>query len=372
MTERQPGTDEHALIESPQNDPLPSVAPPAPPAPKQEHADLVDSDLRELERLEAELGVDGENEPPAGANAGDDANDGSRAPAQPRPAAGKKPDGQTVPLARFQELTAKLQKANNTNLYLAGRASALEEQLAGRPEGDASGKPGEPAAPPAKATDPRQDQITAKLAAIDALADKFDSGEITLKQFNRERDALQTEVEDLRFEIRSERLRPAQGNTPGLADETILHNHLADLHEQNPILGHISEAEMTRLAKIAMAAANEEGNPYRKGDPRDAMRLREEVADLAYHYLPKWNAGKQYPARRAASNPGGAAPPQDPAALARRRELDAGRQHPTDINNLGPTGRSGVITTADVERMSERDLERLPEAEIDRLLASTS
>lgn len=284
-------------------------------------------------------------------------------PADP-PAGDKAPP--PIPYARFAETVGRLRTAEEEANYLRGAVAVLtKQQTAATP-----GAP--PATPPQAAPSPAPQQtIAAKRTEIEALAEKFDAGELTLREYERQRGQLDDQIHTLRVE----QMRPAPQQTvqqTSLADQQILTGQIQTLQQQHPYAAALTTPMAQHLSKVAMDEAAAMGRPYGDG-PAETMRLRQHVAQLSDFYGPRWGLKPVTPkapapgTSPAPSPPGG--PQLSPAARARADKLDFAARLPPDTADFGSAGGSDTISDATIETMSDEDIAKLPKATRDRLLA---
>ncbi|MBU8540186.1 hypothetical protein [Falsiroseomonas tokyonensis] len=298
-------------------------------------------------------------------------------PAAPAPTATSAPAPQEppkaspppVPYSRFAEVNRQLREQQERAAYLEG---ALEATRKGNPA--PAGRPEQQ--PPAQAAPVDAASQTAALkAALLAKAAEFDSGAITMTEFEEARVATWEQIQAL------QRAEPTPApQRAALMDEIIEETHLTELQKQFPEAAALTEQQASLLAGMAeqMAAANggvfPGSNKRMTGHPtRDTIILRESVAHLA-----RANAAvlglKAPPAAAPAGNRQQQAttqpPTLSPAAKARQAKMDMAANLPPDPSGMG-TAAEGGFSAAQLERMSDEQIAALPAQTRAAILAST-
>lgn len=299
----------------------------------------------ELQQAESELAkADGGGKPPEG-----EAGDGKAKPdeakeGQPAPArTSEKPEGEgegdgdgqpkTVPVSVVKKLRTDLSRSRHREAQLEGANATLQVMLRNGvklPEGSPEGQPAAESTP--------QDRLTAIKAEKSGLSEKFDTGEITAKQWETERQKLEEQEWDIRESMRT----PAQ-QAP--AKDLGLEEHAVSLEKQYPILLDLSEAQLEPLKVIAYAQAERDGKPIQVG-PLGTKDLRERMAKLA-----QANYGTGTPAPATTSR---TTEPATPAGLsntgkARAAKTELAENLPPDAGRLGSAAPAGGVSEADLE-----------------------
>lgn len=307
---------------------------------------------------------------PAAANAADGK------PADAKPAA----DDIRVPKARLDEALSQADAERQNAAYWRGVAEARGQQQA--PAGQ------QPAGKPAQPTpEQRLGQIASE---IDALSEKFDTGELSMKDFKAKERALTSEEHAIREASLTARLTPKQQAAPP-ADDIIARRHVNDtadrLVEAHPFsgviyplqdptdpveLGVIQAARST--VQTAALTALEKSNPgfakMPKGPGKDLL-WQEELARQSDIYGPRF-----FPNAKPAAKPAGgaAAPAGNGLTAEQQRRLDkieTANQQPPNVNGLGTGGGGTDYSVEALSRLSEDEYALLPQAVRDRALAHT-
>ncbi|MCC6775637.1 MAG: hypothetical protein IT537_03215 [Hyphomicrobiales bacterium] len=407
MTTPMEGTTDPAL-------PVPPVDPAAAPAPQPgaaeapqpapappESDDVDDIELREAkaaakaEEAAAQppqpAAVEGQTAPPAAAAPAPAAAPvaaAEPAPAEPaahepqQPAApAARPPMPMVPKARFDEVNSRAtaaeaarQKAEQDAAYWRGRAEAQQ---------GAASAPGQPPAQPAPQT-PEQ-RVAAIRESKLALAKRFDDGEMTMADYERQRDGLDDQLHAIREESMMGKVAPQQSQAPaGGSDALYLETLTAQLEDKHPWVKVFDQVGTDRdwafLDGEARANLTERGVALDRGT-LSSYHLREEMARLADEYGPGLltkraaEKGVTLPASPAAPAPPAPPPTTPPAAppsgqrtlstiaAQRAEKLGLAAQAPPRLDALhGVTGETGGISESQLDAMSDDDIGNLPDA----------
>lgn len=285
-----------------------------------------DAELAELERLAAEEeaslkseDVQEPDETPA------------PAPAQPQP---------MIPKARLDEvlrqggeLQSKLEELSRHNAYLAGQLQVL-----GKPTAEQQPQP--PLNPVA--------EVKQRLFA---LGDKYDAGEMSMREFLEQRDALDQELAQTQAE--ASRPTPAQLNgDPFVAAAT------AKMEQENPWFASIPQFVIDRmLVGTARDMLEERGIPVTQ-DARGTLILRQAVIDVAkMSGFDKHYGGQPQPQPQ----------PQGVTASERQAKMDLAQRLPPNPAKVGSSQQIDPMDPATLAEMSDSDLAALPASVLDRL-----
>lgn len=264
----------------------------------------------------------------------------------PKPDQGKR-GGPMIPKERFDEVRQQA-------AYWKGVA-----------EGRASNQPQTEAAPveQAKPADPLA-EIEAKRLA---LADRFDAGEIGMKQYAQESGALDREV----IRIAAETAKAAVPQQQP-ADDLFLDQITADLEAKHPYATMITAPEDWAFIEAKAAAALKEAGVRLDQGPRSDLALRQKMAELTDVYGPTLT-GKTLQPQPQQPVPNGQKPGLSPSAQAHKDKLELAARMPPDVSSLGATGAGkGEVTEADIERMTEEEIAALPRSIRDRIFLGKS
>lgn len=361
---------------------------PAPAAPQQLHdqpqqeqlpasqpvLDIDDRALAELRRLaeieeQAASGKQQTDEPPAPPT--------PLADAHPAPQPGKvaPAGGPMIPKARFDQALADKEAWKARALFMEAQA-ARQAQRAATPS-----QPAQPA--PAPGPTPKQvieQQIQAANARSMAAAERFDRGEITAVELERERIQIAAEVASLREQHLYQSILAAIPQPQlGLTDEAYIDEATARLEAEHPWLAKCGPAETQFLEQIARAEAVRLGKPISDPcSPSDLLRLRTRVAELSSQFCPSWWPGEQPPAAPAHPQPAAPAPvqpaarrgaPQQPAQPQSPAFVRRAGTHPPDLNRAGTAEPPDTMSEERVLSMTTDEIAALPAAVRARLLS---
>lgn len=362
------------------DDPEPATATEA-PAPSQNVDDVEYAEAQAALKAEQDALASKDNPPPAPAQP-EPAQPEAAPAATAEPATAVKPESKDtimIPKPRLDEALRKADEANSAANYWKGIADARADMA--KP-----GAQGQPA--PAGTTQPAEPVKTPQhfLDEIDiqrvALAEKYDSGEMTMTEFRKadiqlERQA--TTIRDELIKIDGERLRNEAVTTAKTeAMGSRLDEVTASLETQHPGVFLVdSEEHWAFLREEAVRQMNKEGI---KADPTSIHSMaafRSKVAELADQYVPIWT-GKPLPQKAGASAPQPAAQPQQattarqvkPIAEQRQAKIDLANQQPANTSAIGSQGGQPQLTDAQIQNMSDDEVAALPDAVRARIKAA--
>lgn len=345
-----------------------AAAQPAAPA---ADAPPVVTDPDELELLEAREAAKTEEaatpatpaaEPAAGAAPAANANQPTD---QQQPAVPARPArSPMVPKARFDEALGERDKLREEKAYLQGQLDALGHKPA------ASGQPGAQQPPAQQTPDQR---IAAVHTEIDALAVKFDAGEMSMAEFKRQERELEAKVHTIREEVLTSKIKPA-GEGSG---DLYLSQATAQLEGAHPWT-HVFEAVGTEADWAFLKARAIENltdaNVSLKGSV-GKLSLREEMAKLADEYGPSM-VGKKATAKGIALPGQTPQTPQPQDATAAAAAAVKARQDKLALRNAAPPnvaamsgggGAADALSDARVEAMTDDEYDALPASTRNRL-----
>ncbi|MER9217872.1 hypothetical protein NKI48_02905 [Mesorhizobium sp. M0644] len=248
--------------------------------------------------------------------------------------------------------------------FLSGQVEALKVR------GPAA--PGPAATPAAPAQPAAADRLIAVGTQIDALARKYDAGELSYADLTTQRRALDNQEQSIREEILLAKVPKQTQQQPATAD-LYLDQLTADLEAKHPYLAAIeSDTDFDYLVTKAKESFAAERVELPKG-PIGNLRLRERVAELSDKYGPLLT-GKTLAIPGATPAPAPAtpaAPGLSPEAAARAAKIAMQGEMPPNVASM--TGSAGeVISEASIENMSDDDLAALPIATRHRFLGITT
>jgi hypothetical protein len=267
-----------------------------------------------------------------------------------------------VPKARLDEALHKADQASRQATYLQGQLEAYAQYM---PQG--SQQSGQSSQQPARTQQPDpQQQIQQEEQKLEKAADQYDSGEISLKEYEKVR----SQVDEAKWQIREQSLRSQQrpASEWGPADEKVLDEHLNQLASNHPYVDVMTQADYDRLQRIAVAEAEAEGKPIQPG-ARGTMDLRERVARLTDHYGPQWYPNAEVNAGSQPSQPQGQqtqqrqaqGPNLSPQAQARQDKNALAERLPPDPNDMGTTAQGSQIPNEEqIAQMTDDEIQELP------------
>lgn len=276
-----------------------------------------------------------------------------------------KPQPGPIPYERFSEVNNDLKKTREELAYLQGQMDAMQAQMAGKaPATDTA-----PAAQPQPSVAPT-DAIQAHRASVKEAAAKFDSGEITLTEFEEVRAAAEDAIAELNVQRAAQAAAARQVQQPGFADEAILANHAARLNEEHPYLTAMSGEQLMQLRAMAMAGAQAAGRPYGPG-PAETMRLRQDVANLSDKFGPDFVPDFKPTARPSATTTPktGGGQNLSPSAQARMAKMGMAAAMPPDTSGMGSAGNEDPYSEARIAAMSDEEIAALPASTRARILS---
>lgn len=272
-----------------------------------------------------------------------------------------------VPKARLDEALSKADQAHQQATYLKGQLDTLQQYYGpAQQDGQQSGQSQQQSSQQQR-PDPTA-RIEQERTRLTEAADKYDAGEISLKEYEQVR----SQVDDTVWQVRREAEQQArsqesqqQAQQWSLADEQLLNQHLEKVAGEHPWIDQLAQPDFERLQKIAYAEADAEGQPITPG-ARGTMDLRERVARLADFYGPKWYPDAQPAA--ASSQPsqqqqGQAAsgPNLSPQAQARQDKNALADRLPPDPNQMGTSAQgSDLPSEQNIEQMTDDQIQALP------------
>jgi hypothetical protein len=271
---------------------------------------------------------------------------------EPKPAEPPKPAAQPdqmIPKARLDEVLKKQGDLERRNAFLEGALSAVTPPKA---------EPAAPATPePPKRT---IDQIEAEKLT---LADQFDQGKISAKEWREKESALDREARALTE-------RPAAAAAPAQGDELFLEALTQQLEQKHPYSTLITDdADWTFIEAKARQQLTAGGKSL-TDSAADTLLLRQKMAELTDVYGPTLTGKSLKKSAPAGTGTPPANPPAaSPTAAARAAKLGMAESMPPDISNLGGSPASGTeISDTALMNMSDDEIGALPEATRRRIL----
>lgn len=328
-----------------------------------EEADFVedvDPMIAEMKAAEAEIAAAAGTQPPAEAK-------GPADNGQPEaPAAGSAPKGASpmVPIARLNEVLSERDLLRDQVGYLRGLNDAKASNAA----------PAAPAAPAdrhAETSGKDQggvvDEVEAAISKAEEkkleLAERYDNGEISSKQWKQEEITIDKEIRALssqRIErIREESRIEAQNAVQANNFDTVKNNVGLQLQAKHPNVAVIDsmapavskgvwEAVTDQAAKNLAA----QGIKVSKDNPQSQLMLIQEKARLTDNLEAFIPGFKTQPSTAAPTGPSGPKVPSE-TAQNRKAKIDLANSQPPSISDMGAGANNGEVTEADIENMTE-------------------
>lgn len=281
--------------------------------------------------------------------------------------------GPMIPKARLDEALDKGAKAQQDAAYWRGVAEARATPGAA--------KPGEQ--PPKPAAPTLEDRRAAIATQIEALAKKFDDGEITYTDLKKQERELTKQEDVLREEALLAKVKPAAPAAPTATDELYLDQLTAQLEKDHPWVAVFDQvagnADWGYLRSLAIDNLTARGIDVTKGNI-GKFELRKEIAILADAYGPALLTDRAK--AKGITLPGTSQTPPAPApkpglspqATARQAKLTTQQEAPPDLNRMsGAIGDApGQVSDAAIEAMSDDEIGKLPDAVRRKLLGITA
>ena len=309
----------------------------AEPTPLFLHPD--DAELAELERLAAEEEAQAKAEPEPQEPGETPPADPEPKPAQPMP---------MIPKARLDEvlrqggeLQARLDQLAQQNAFLAGQLEAM---------GRGAKQPEQQQPPP--------DPVSEVKARLFALGDRYDQGELSMREFLEQRDALDAELAQARAEM--SRPSPEQFQVTVNRDPVVA-SHLNRLQQANPWFASVPQEHVQEFLVPRARELLEKQGVIIEADAQSTMILREAVVDLARTFgMDLKYGGQPQPQPQA---PAGVTPQE------RQAKVDLASRLPPNPTRVGSAQQIDPMDPATLAEMSDSDLAALPASVLDRLVA---
>lgn len=279
--------------------------------------------------------------------------------------------GVMIPKARLDEVLAERDQLRNQVQYQAGVLTAQQQMLArGMASQDGSGAtPNNPTAQPAAPS--FDEQITQAESKKLELAEKFDNGEISQKEFTEQTVQLDRQIRNTMEARHQANLQAIAAQAVQRVDRSLVEADVGraalDIQAKHPYVGEIDQhPNGGNIWKMIDAEAQQNllqrGINAHDGTINSRIALMQEKAALTDRYGPTLT-GKQL---------GGSNQPQtqtqpannglSPMAQARLDKLGVANSQPPTTSQIGVTADSNQISEADIERMSIDEIAALPES----------
>jgi hypothetical protein len=257
-----------------------------------------------------------------------------------------------IPKPRFDEVLSENALLRDQIGYLRGRADALKAEPAKPETAPATGQPAKPAE--GVGVDTIEAAITAAEEKKLALAERYDNGEISSKQWKEQEIAIDKEIRQFsnqRMDKMQETARQeAQAAVQTNNFETVKNNVGLQLQAKHPGVAVIDALpkgqrdgiwlDITEQAKANLAARGIDAN----SGPQAKLLLIQEKARLTDDFVPKAPAaGNGQPAQKTLS----------PTAINRQAKIDLANSQPPSITDMGAGATDGEITDDMIAKMDQ-------------------
>jgi hypothetical protein len=281
-----------------------------------------------------------------------------------------------IPKARLDEALAKASQAESERAYWKGVADA-------RAQGQPQPQPGQQQPGAQQQQQPTADQRLSTIQAEqDALATKYDNGEISYSDLTKQQRDLSNKEFAIREELLVAKVGPAQKPAEQGTDQLYLDTLTAQLEQEHPWVGVFdavgTDNDWNYLKGHAVENLVARGIDPTKGSI-GRYELRKEVATLADQLGPGLVAdrakakGIAIPGQT--PSPGGQQQPNklSPQAQAREAKLGKAADAPPNLNAMGglAVDGAGIPSDARLEAMDDEEIGNLPDATRKRLLGTT-
>lgn len=269
-----------------------------------------------------------------------------------------------IPKPRFDEVRSERDKARDQVAYLQGIVHTQKEMLsgaaakAGATAGQDEGKKAEDAAP-----EPKVLIEQAENKKIE-LAEKYENGEISLVELEKERVALDRQIRELDEKrtqtIVEEAKRTATQTVAAAQTMNMLEQQAVQTQQNHPYIAEIdklppaeSELRWNQITSEAVLNLAKKGIDAADGSIQSRIALINEKAALTDVYGPIWT-GKQIAKSNDGQKSSGKA---QEIAQQRAAKLDLSQQIPPDVTGMrvGPAFKDD-LTEHDLETMSDDQL----------------
>jgi hypothetical protein len=197
-------------------------------------------------------------------------------------------------------------------------------------------------------------------AAKDEAADKVDKGEMTIREYEKQRSALERQAREIERQVFEQTQKQQAKPAPQVQEDLYLAEKTETLAKQYPFLDELTAEDLEPFHKLALKQAEREGNPIQTG-PLETLRLRTLMLTLAAKV---YQPDQSKPAKSASTDNDAAAQ----AALAAKLKLQA--DMPPDASKLGSGSSAAGMTEAEFERRINAP--GLNDAQAEALIASLS
>jgi hypothetical protein len=321
--------------------------------------------MREAEKeIEAATGGNGSQDQAAQSNEG---GDGQAAAADNANAGADKDVSPMIPKARLDEVLRQRDEANAALNYLKGVIDTQKSMItgqAGTSTAEADGNQNTDVNAGKDAVSDIETQIAAKEAEIIALAQKYEDGDISLVDMEKQRIDIERGIRSLGDQRVNALIEKGKTEAASAATGTItaarIETEALTIQQQHPYVDAIDQLppairdgiwnQITIEASNKLAA---QGINPNDGTPESKMALIREKAALTDIYGPQYT-GKQLqkPGNQNPNNQNGKQPLSD-KAQERLNKANVSNQQPPSLTGAGTPGSVSELTPDAIEKMSE-------------------
>lgn len=252
-------------------------------------------------------------------------------------------DAPMIPKARFDQVLGDLSKTREELAKVNGQIEILSRQQA--PKQD-------------EAKQPTPEEVLQQIQdSEDALAEKFDSGDIGMAEYRRK----QRELEAAKADVMANQQQPEQDATPQGGDDFILDAITDELEAKYPAVKELpaDDPGWHFIQQAAVRSLESEGVQLGQG-ARSTIALRVRMAELAEQYVPILT-GK--PVNKPEQTP---VPPKGKGASeqaqARKAKLEMQESLPPNTHRMGAEGSKELYSEEQIANMTDEQIAELPEA----------
>lgn len=274
-----------------------------------------------------------------------------------------------IPKARLDEVLSENSLLRDQVVYLRGlndakASNAAQAPATAAPAAPAAGQPAPVNADQGVVVDEIEAGITAAEQKKLALAERYDNGEISSKQWKEQEILIDKEIRtlsDKRLEkIREESRAEAQNAVQTNNFEAVKNNVGLQLQAKHPNVAVIDSMDQDvakgvweAITKQAAKNLATQGIKVSKDSPQSQLMLIQEKARLTDN-LEAFIPGFKVAPKAAPAATGGQPSPKGPSETAQNRQakIDLANSQPPSITDMG-AGATQELTEADIENMTE-------------------
>lgn len=351
------------------------------PAPAQEAAPVDDDPiLASMRAAEEELakgndpepGQGGENAPAARVEGQNPDQGGQNAPqATPQ---GDKPGQQQpspmIPKARLDEVLQERDQLRSTAQYLQGVVDTQTRMMSTATQAAPQGnqQAGAPAAPQPQAATLDQQIAQAEAKKLE-LAEKYDAGDLSTKEYQEQVIGLDRQIRTLSDQSHQALVTAATQRAQAATQQTLMESQVNSaalkIQAEHPYVSvidqhHNGAAIWNMIDAEAQQALIQKGiNPH-DGTAASRVALMNEKAALADKYGPTLTGVQVQQPQVQTNQQQQPSPGLSPVAQARLAKIDVANQQPPASGSIGNTGQVNQISDDDIMKMSQDEIAALP------------